>query len=63
MQYRISDIEKDILLPILRHEIILLDLDPYGVKTYNVMQASVAINAIDSERVDQVGCRYLAINA
>ena len=63
MQYRISDIEKDILLPILLHEIILLDLDPYGVKTYNVMQASVAINAIDSERVDQVGCPYLAINA
>ena len=53
--HRISDIEKDILLPILHHEIILLDLDPYGVKTYNVMQASVAINAIDSERVDQVG--------
>lgn len=49
--------EKDVLLPFIHHETVLLDLDPYAVKTYNVMQAAVAINAIDSERVDQVCAR------
>jgi hypothetical protein len=27
-----------------------MDLDAYAVKSYNAMQASIAINAIDSER-------------
>ena len=51
---RVSDIEKEIELPPLRNEIVLLDMDPFGKKTYNVIQASIAINAIDSERTDRV---------
>ena len=46
--------EKDIILPPIRQETILLDLDPYAVKSYNALQASIAINAIDSERKDIV---------
>lgn len=42
------------LLPILDQETVLLDFDPYSLKTYNVMQAAIAINAIDSQRRDQV---------
>ncbi|CAL1705728.1 unnamed protein product [Somion occarium] len=53
IRHQITDVEKDILLPILSHETVLLDLDPYALKTYNVMQATIAVNAIDSERVDQ----------
>ena len=52
--YRIEDVEKEIVLPSLSQEIILLDLDPYALKTYNVMQAAIVLNAVDSERVDQV---------
>lgn len=50
---RIEDVERDITLPPLRHETVLLDMDTYGTITYNVMQAQVVINAVDSERVDQ----------
>ncbi|KAI0784409.1 SNF2 family N-terminal domain-containing protein [Abortiporus biennis] len=52
IRHRIEDVEEDVLLPILMQETVLLDLDVYGVKTYNVMQAVIAINAIDSERTD-----------
>lgn len=51
---RIEDVEQDVLLPLLQQEIVLLDLDFYALKTYNVMQATIAINAVDSERTDQV---------
>ncbi|EMD38224.1 hypothetical protein CERSUDRAFT_152945 [Gelatoporia subvermispora B] len=53
IRHRIEDVERDVLLPRLTHDTIYLDLDPYGAKTYNVMQANIAINAVDSERVDQ----------
>ena len=51
---RIEDVEKEVNLPTLHNETVLLDLDPYAVKTYNVIQAQVAVNAIDSERKDLV---------
>lgn len=38
----------------MHQEAILLELDPYAVKSYNAMQAALAINAVDSQRIDQV---------
>lgn len=46
--------EDDVLLPPVTHESVLLDLDPLVVRSYNAMQATIAINAIDSQRTDQV---------
>ena len=54
VNYRIEDIEKEVVLPAINQEIVLMDLDPYAVLSYNAMQAIVAINAIDSERRDEV---------
>ncbi|KAI0929045.1 hypothetical protein AcW2_004861 [Taiwanofungus camphoratus] len=53
IRHQIEDVEQDVLLPLLQQEIVLLDLDFYALKTYNVMQATIAINAVDSERTDQ----------
>lgn len=50
IRHRIEDIEKEVLLPMLDQETVLLDLEPMGVKTYNVLQASIAINSVTSER-------------
>ncbi|KAF4608242.1 hypothetical protein EYR40_000586 [Pleurotus pulmonarius] len=53
VRHRISDIETEITLPSLRTENIMLDLEPIAAKSYNAMQASIAVNAIDSQRTDQ----------
>ncbi len=51
--HSIEDVEQDVRLPFLEHDTILLDMDSYAVKTYNLIQATIALNAVDSERRDQ----------
>lgn len=45
---------KDIELPPCNRETVLLDLDKYAAKTYNIMQTTIAVNAVDSERTGAV---------
>ncbi|KAI6005771.1 P-loop containing nucleoside triphosphate hydrolase protein [Pisolithus albus] len=50
IRHRVQDLEKDIVLPPMKHELVYMDLSEYALKSYNAMQATIAINAIDSER-------------
>jgi hypothetical protein len=52
--FRIEDIERDVVLPPLKQDTVWLDLDEFSRKSYNAMQAVIAINAIDTQRVDVV---------
>lgn len=56
---RIEDVERDVVLPPLKQDIVWLDLDDFSKKSYNAMQAIIAVNAIDSQRVDVVRCPFL----
>ncbi|CCM03805.1 uncharacterized protein FIBRA_05953 [Fibroporia radiculosa] len=53
IRHRIEDLEDEVLLPLLQHDTVLLDLDPFALKSYNIMQAMIVVNAVDSERKDQ----------
>ncbi|KAI6045621.1 hypothetical protein EDC04DRAFT_2634069 [Pisolithus marmoratus] len=53
IRHRVQDLEKDVVLPPMKHEIVYMDLSEYALKSYNAMQAGIVINAIDSERQDQ----------
>lgn len=58
---RIEDVENDVLLPPMEHNMIYMDLDNYALRSYNAMQASLAINAIDSQREGRVGQHRLIL--
>ncbi|KAI0332592.1 hypothetical protein GY45DRAFT_1369061 [Cubamyces sp. BRFM 1775] len=53
VRHRIEDVESEVRLALLDNQIALLDMDPMAVKTYNIMQAIIAVNAVDSEREHQ----------
>ncbi|TFK61006.1 hypothetical protein BDN72DRAFT_850036 [Pluteus cervinus] len=53
IRHRIEDVEAEVILPPIKHDSILLDLDPFAIKSYNASQATIVINAIDSQRTDQ----------
>ncbi|VDB82884.1 unnamed protein product [Peniophora sp. CBMAI 1063] len=53
IRHRIQDVEKDIELPSLTEETVVLDMDPLVRTSYNAMLAAITFNAIDSERTDK----------
>ena len=62
VQHGIENVEKDVISPPVEHELIFLDLDPVAVKSYNVLQAIIATNAVDSQRTEQVGRPWNMVN-
>ncbi|EJU00702.1 hypothetical protein DACRYDRAFT_100756 [Dacryopinax primogenitus] len=53
VRHRAEDIEKDVPLPDLTQEMVVLDMTEHCAMTHNALLAQIAINAIDSERKDQ----------
>ncbi|KAJ7029382.1 P-loop containing nucleoside triphosphate hydrolase protein [Mycena alexandri] len=53
IRHRISEVEEEIKLPPATQELVVLDLEPLMIKSYNALQAVIAVNAISSERKDQ----------
>ncbi|KAI0636454.1 SNF2 family N-terminal domain-containing protein [Trametes polyzona] len=53
VRHRIEDVESEVQLALLDHKTVLLEMDPFAVKTYNLIQATIAVNIVDSERQHQ----------
>ena len=51
---RVEELDHELDLPPYTHPTVLLDLDYYTAKTYNMMQMVIAVNAVDSERTGLV---------
>ncbi|KAF8635489.1 hypothetical protein AX17_003879 [Amanita inopinata Kibby_2008] len=53
VRHCVQDIENDVSIPPVTHQSVTLDLEPQAIKSFNVMQAGIVINAIDSQRTGQ----------
>lgn len=49
----IEVVDSEVCLPPMTKETVLLRLEPMQAQTYNFIQSTIAVNAVDSERVDQ----------
>lgn len=54
IRHRAEDIEQDVPLPELKEELVILEMTEHSALTHNALLAQIAINAVDSERKDQV---------